>query len=354
MFARKKKPRLWAAVPFILLPVYLFFFPYPLGREAIVRPVWTLDPGKVPEAAGGTGEPRVFPFRAGNRFGYATSDGRLVYSDVVRYQVALSERGFINYGSRPDYVVFMDPQGGFQYGIQIFGYPVLDSSGEALYSIDTDLAGIKRLSFDGEVLWQAQFSSPMTSADVQADRVLIGLLDGRAMLFDAEGAIAFDIDPPGSRLPVILGTALASPGELALVSGIDPQNLVLARGEGYENIRSVSLGSDFRREMLLRFGPSGRFLYLEQEGAIVTIEPARDRRARLGIPGRLTTFAAGPEFAVAAAAGEGTVQLVVFRPMATRLAGAVLAAPAGWSMVSGNSLFVGLENRLLRADVVEE
>jgi hypothetical protein len=138
------------------------------------------------------------------------------------------------------------------------------------------------------------------------------------------------------------------------VSGIDPQTLVLVRGEDLQTVRSLPLSSDFRREVLLRFGPSGRFLYLEQEDALEVMEPLRERTARLELPGRLTSFAAGPRFAVAASSRGDTASLVVFRPMASAVARAAPARQVAWSMVSGTSLFVGLEDRLFRADVMEE
>jgi len=353
IFARKKKSRLWIAVPFLLLPLYLFFFPRPVGRETFLRPVWRLDL-RLEVAEGKTVEAGVFPFRVGKRFGYVTHDGRLLYGATARHQVALSEKGFINYGSRPDHVVFMDPGGGFEFSVQSYGYPLLDAGGEALYSVNTDLGGLKRLGPDGEILWQGEFSAPITSAALRGEECLVGLLDGRAVLYGPAGETLFRIDPSGSRIPVILGTALSVTGTAALVSGIDPQKLVLAQGERFETQRVVELASDFRREVALRFGPDGRFLYVEQENELMMFEPARERIARLPLPGRLKSLSAGREFAIAASGDAGTSRLAVFRPLAAPLAMASLPAASVWSTVSGRSLFVGLDEELLRADVVEQ
>jgi hypothetical protein len=364
IFTRKRKTRAWIAVPFLLLPLYLFFFPRPMGRELVLRPVWSLDLRRTAVAGEHGDETQgVFPFRAGKWFGYAHPDGRLLYKGVSRYRVALSVKGFINFGSRPDHVVFMDPGGGFQFSVQSFGYPLLDSTGEVLYSVNSDLSGLKRLSVDGEILWQGEFSSPMTSLALRGENCLIGLLDGRAALYGPAGETLYEIDPPGSRVPVILGTALADSGALALVSGIDPQNLILVQGERYETVRSTALASDFRREVVLSFGPGERFLYVEQEGELLVLEPGRERFARLPLPGRLRSFAAGREFAAAAAEAPGAeaaaaqlppARLVVFRPPASPLAVAALSEVPGWSRISDGSLFVGLDNELVRADVVEE
>jgi hypothetical protein len=247
----------------------------------------------------------------------------------------------------------MDPRGVFQYSLQSFGYPLLSPGGEALYSISTDLAGIKRVSVDGEIMWQAAFSSLITSLDLQEMRGLIGLLDGRALLFGGDGQLLFEIDPSGSRIPVILGTALAEDGQLALLAGIDPQTLILVSGEDGETVRSLQVESDFRREVLLSYGPGGRFLYLEQEEGLEILEPGRERRARLRLAGRLRSFAAGAEFAAAASQRGESGRLVVFRPLASPVAVASVGAAPEWSRISGSSLFVGYQNQLFRADLVE-
>ncbi|MBN1836911.1 MAG: hypothetical protein JW820_13740 [Spirochaetales bacterium] len=361
IFTRKRKSRTWIAISFVLLPLYLFLFPRPAGLETFLRPVWALDPRSAAVDGAAGGESEVLPFRAGSRFGYATFDGRLAYSAVVRHGVALSRSGFINYGSRPDHVVFMDPTGDFQYSVRSSGYPLLDVTGEMLYVVSTDLGGLRRVSQDGEVLWQGEFSSPMTSVALEGGQCLVGLLDGRATLFGPAGEILFEIDPPGSRIPVVLGTALAGTGSAALVVGVDPQNLILVGGERYESVQTVALGSDFRREVVLAFGPEGRFLYAEQEEEIMVLEPARERSGRLPLPGRLMSLSVGSEFAAAAAAAEdGTggrsrgLHLVVFRPLASTLAQARVAGATLWSRASERSLFLGLEQALLRADVVEQ
>ena len=353
IFTRRKKSRIWIAIALLLVPAYLFLFPLPAGRETMVKPVWGTDLRRA-DALGGEAAPDVFFFRAGMRFGYAGTDGRLVYSGLSRHRVTLSEKGFINYGSRPEHVVFMDPAGEFQFSVQSFGYPLLDSGGDALYSINTDLGGLKRLSPEGEILWQGEFSSPITSIALRGEDCLIGLLDGRATLFGPGGEILFAIDPSGSRVPVILGTALADGGELALVSGIDPQTLILVGGEQRESSRTIELGSDFRREVVLRFAPAGRFLYVEQEDGLLVLEQDRDRLTRLELPGRLESLAAGSRFAAAAFGAAGESTLVVFRPPAVTVAAASVPGDSVWTRISGPSLFVGLDDELLRADIVEE
>ena len=364
IFSRKRSSHGWVAVSFVLVPLYLVFFPYPGGKETLLIPVWALDlrhtapvEETAPEPVGEPAEhgEQVFAFRAGRRFGYARIDGRLVHSAVTRYQVTLSDRGFIDYSSRPDHLVFMSPEGVFEYSVQSFGYPLLEAGGEALYTINADLGGLRRLNADGETLWQAEFASPVTSIALHGEKCLVGLLDGRAALYGASGEAEFEIDPGGSRISVILGTALAETGDLALTAGIDPQTLILVRrrDDGYEVGRSLTLDSEFRREVILRFGPGGRFLYVEQQGAVQVVELAGKRSARLPVPGRLTGLIAGRRFAAAAAEQDGKTALVVFRPPDSTLAVASIPGTSVWGRIVGGSLIVGLEHELVRSDVVE-
>ncbi|GAH58254.1 unnamed protein product [marine sediment metagenome] len=85
-------------------------------------------------------------FRAGRQFGYFSLAGELHYIDRILYDVALSDSGFINFARISENIVFRDPNGDFQYGFKNYGYPVLDREGKRLFSVSTDLGGLKSIS----------------------------------------------------------------------------------------------------------------------------------------------------------------------------------------------------------------
>jgi hypothetical protein len=294
-------------------------------------------------------------FRAGHQFGFVRLDGELLHTGELHFGVALSETGFISYPRVGDNFIFQDPRGRLLFVASGYGYPVLDSSGERLYSISTDLTELKRLDRDGEALWSAGFFSPITALSLHLEECAVGLLDGTLKLFDREGRITQEYAPEGSRLPVILGTAL-NEGHLAVLSGIDPQRLsILERRNGtFVAAAAFDTGSDLRREARLAYTADGRFLAYELEGGLGLVELKRMHRAELKLAGRLLAVDGGPHgmLAVGARAGEGS-SLVLLRPLSSPLYSRSLGQAQVFLRFLGTHLLVGLPGRLLRADYLE-
>jgi hypothetical protein len=351
----RRRSRRYLILAFALGLLYLFLFPQPSGREGFFKPVWLrLVPGApAPPAAQASEERRQSWFKAGRHFGFVRLDGQVQYAAEVLHGVAFSELGFINYPRVADNFVFQDTTGRFQYGVRGFGYPVLDPSGELLYSVSTDLTELRRLDRDGEVLWSAGFFSPITTLALSGEECALGLLDGTLKLLDAGGRIAQDFLPEASRLPVILGAAL-TPGRLAVLSGIDPQRLTILerRGAQYAPVQTVATGSDLRREALMRFSADGRFLAYETDTGLALRELRRGAASHL--PGRLLGLSFSAEGLMAAGSREdGGSRLRVLRPLSSPLYECPLAVGDLFLRFLDGSLLVGFPGRLLRADYLE-
>ncbi len=355
---RRRRSRRYLIPALALGLLYPFLFPQPSGREGYFKPVWSLavpapagPPAHAAPAAGDEG--RQSWFRAGRQFGFVRLDGRLLYAAEVLHGVALSDLGFINYPRVADNFVFQDTAGRFQYGVRGYGYPVLDPSGELLYTVSTDLTELKRLDRDGEVLWSAGFFSPMTTLALGGGQCAVGLLDGTLKLLDSEGRIAQDFQPEPSRIPVILGAAL-SPGRLAVLSGIDPQRLTILerRGAQYAPLESLATGSDLRREALLDFTADGRFLAYETESGLALRDLRRG--ASSALPGRPLAFSSSAEGLLAVGSREGTgSRLRLLRPLDSPLYEQRLAAGDLFLRFLDGVLLLGIPGRLLRVDYLE-
>ncbi len=362
---RKRRSRRYLIPAFVLGVLYPFLFPQPSGLEGYFKPVWALAvpaaPGQAPasqapaaEAPAQAGsERRLSWFQAGRIFGFVRLDGQVQYSGEVLHGVTLSELGFINYPRVADNFVFQDTAGRFQYGVRGYGYPLLDPSGDLLYSLSTDLTELKRLDRDGEVLWSAGFFSPITTLALSGGECAVGLLDGTLKLLDAGGRIAQEFQPEASRIPVILGAALAPRG-LAVLSGIDPQRLTILerRGGQYAPVESLPTGSDLRREALMRFTADGRFLAYETDGGLALRDLHRGTEAAL--PGRLLALASADEglVAVGSREAEGS-RLRLLRPLSSTLYEQPLAAADLFLRFLDGTLLLGIPGRLLRADYLE-
>ncbi len=286
---RRKKSKGLILFAFVFLIFYIFLFPGLSGKELYLKPVWVRD---LEDGVGKGSEQPVFAFKMGQHFGYADLEGRIHYLDRVLYGVALAENGFINFPRITDNFVFQNTLGGFEFSFQSSGYPLLEGSGETLYMVTTDLSGIRQYSLEWDLIWSFEFSSAITSVSLDGRRCLLGLLDGRAKLIEPHGGITYEYSPEGApgggRIPVILATALRG-RQMALISGIDPQSLLLIgrKGGEFSYIHREILESDFRRELILQFSKDGRHLVFEQDGRVGLFDLARRRMHYISLPGRL-------------------------------------------------------------------
>lgn len=350
---RKHRSRRYLVLAFTLGLLYLFLFPQPSGREAFFKPIWSraIPPGPSAEADGP--EARLSWFKAGRHFGFVRLDGQVLHAAEVLHGVALSELGFINYPRVADNFVFQDPLGRFLYAVPGRGYPVLDPGGDLLYSVSTDLTELRRLDRDGEALWSVGFFSPITTLALSGGECAVGLLDGTLKLLDSGGKITQDFLPDSSRIPVILGAALA-PGRLAVLSGIDPQRLTLLekRGAQYSPIQTLDTGSDLRREALLGFLADGRFLACETDAGLALRDLRRAAASEL--PGRLLALSSTAAGLLALGSREGGgSRLRILRPLSSPLYERSLAAGDLFLRFLDGSLLLGFPGRLLRADYLE-
>lgn len=356
---RRKRAKLILAAVFSAA-FYLIFFPQPVGKEQFLVPVWALDlndavlPGK-----SSSGEDQLFYwFRIRERFGYVGMEGDLRYQDRLLYNVALSDGGFINFARIPENLVYRDPDGAFLYGIPSFGYPLLEPSGTRLYTVNTNLNGIKAWSGEGETIWKADFFSPLTSISLRGEECLLGLMEGKIMFFGPEGELLYEVVEAGSRLPVILATALRKDAEqLAWISGIDPQRLSIVnrKDSDFSLHYSLDLDSDFRREIILRYFEEGKFLLLEAPGGIKLLDLAKRRTYAATLPGEVREVALASErdmLVVGTGSGDGST-LLVFHPLNRQLYTKQLEGSDLFLKIIDNHLLVGLPYHLLRLDLQE-
>jgi hypothetical protein len=339
---------------------YLILFPQPVGKEQFLVPVWALDLNEAvsPGMSSSVENQSFHWFRIRDRFGYVGIEGDLRYQDRLIHNVALSNSGFINFARIPENLVYKNPDGAFLYGIPSFGYPLLEPSGTRLYTVNTNLSGIKAWSGEGETIWQADFFSPLTSISLKGEECLLGLLEGKIMFFGPEGELLYEVVEAGSRLPVVLATALRNDAEqLAWISGIDPQRLSIVnrKDSDFSLHYSLDLDSDFRREILLRYFEEGKFLLFEAPGGIKLLDLARRRIYAAALPDRVREVALASErdmLAVGTGSGAGST-LLVFHPLNRRLYAQQLESSDLFLKIIDNHLLVGLPYHLLRLDLQE-
>ncbi len=353
---RKKRPARVLFTALLLIVLYFLLFPYPLGRELTARPAWAVTvPEAAPPAPAGKAT-AVAPFQLGDRFGYVRSDGAVVYSAKALYRVALSETGFVNYTRLGTDWILQDTAGERVLAFSGNGYPFLSPDGARILNVKSDLSGLIELDRNGGVLWSRDFPALMTTASLRGDSLLVGLLNGSLLLLNRQGSPVFETAPAGSRIPVIMGSAVTPDGSLiAAVSGIDPQALTVLRrqGSGYAALARIALSSDFRREIRMSFSPDARYLLLEGEAGPGLFDPVTSTVSWTPLRGTLAgmSFPGAGRYAAFAARDGGRAALVVESPRGMAICREPFAARELSLGTLEGQLLLAWDGKLLRIDV---
>lgn len=350
---KKKNPGRLLLITFLVLISYFFLFPFPLGRELHLKPVWT----KELRAGNFNGKSENEPFtwlKTGEFFGYFNLAGDFYYVGRVFFDVALSNTGFVNFAKITENLVFIDNKGRFLFSFESYGYPVLSDQGERLFTVNTDLCGIRELNREGELLWQKEFATPITTLSIKEDYLLIGLLEGRFELLDREGLLEFEFTPTGSRIETILGVAEMQ-GRLAVISGIDPQQLSVfeKKDQGFAPIFTRNLDTDFRREVIIAFSEDGRYLLLEGFNEVSVLDMNKRSSYSLPTNGRLKHFSTANEILVTLSGVGGSTIFQVSGLPNQLLYSELLSTEDVFLRQIDEHLFLAINGHLVRIDVLE-
>jgi hypothetical protein len=372
---KKRKPLRGVLAALPLIVVYFLLFPYPLGREIVLRARWRVAlPAEGAAVASpsraGTGSAKTSaPFQLGDLYGFVSPDGELASLARTRFRVALSRRGSVVYSRIGGTWVLDGPSGQPLASFSGDGYPLLSPEGDRILLVKTDLTGLSELAESGDTVWTRDFPSLLASVAIAGDWLAAGLLNGSIALVDRRGAVVFEEAPAGSRLPATYGVAVtADGGRLAAVTGLGPQQLTLWRRsrDGYAASARVPLGSDFRREVRIAFAADGRSLACEAADAAAIVDAANGDRSLVPVRGRVTGLAfLGPAGGRAGtwlvAARDGAdAEIVAVRPPGAVLARVPLGRPATeaiargvwgpdspWVGTAGDTLLVAFAGSLL-------
>jgi hypothetical protein len=362
--ATKKRPIRLVLFSILVIVLYFAFFPYPLGKELVAVPAWVLD---LSSAAAGSlpmqplddgGTAQTVSFRHDTLFGYVTSTGRLTYLDRPYFQVALTDKGFINFSRLDTTWIFRNPKGEREFAFSGNGYPLLSRDAGRIFTVKTGVTGISELDTGGGVLWTRDFPCLISSISVASDFVLVGLINGGLQIIDGKGAVAAEAVLGQSRISVVFGCALSRDGGfIAAVSGIDPQYLTMLRKEG-ASLRVVSrtrLSSDFRREIRIAFSPDDRYIVFEGTGGAALFDPASQSLFGYSLAGGLAHYAFLPgRPVIALLGGSGTRrELEIVAPFSAPSSIETFTAETSSLESLGDALLLGIDGFLLKIDLEE-
>lgn len=348
----------------IFIPVYFFVFAERLSPELSVVPRWRVDvvPGQpgsgttrtLPSDQAQAAEP--IPFVAGNRYGYFLADGTIMFMADAANAVAVSDKAFVTVepGSQDGFV--RKPLGTEKIAIQ--DVRPFFSAGR-LFSASADGTGVSSFDGNGHLQWSYTFPCQISAFASSKSLIVGGTVDGWLEGVNADGTKAFEFAPGGSRLPVILGTAVSPSGAwVAAMSGIDRQRLiVLSRGDSKYRVQSHRyLDSDYREPVRLVIMSDERLvLYRRPDGIGVW---SVDGKVDEVLPVKADDFDASIDtdldvVYLTAKQGKRT-ELAVFRRPASLLGTIALPDSSEYVRIMGSSAFVGGRSWLARFDFVED
>jgi len=290
-----KRRYLWV-IGLVCFIAYFFIAARPVQEETVLAPRWltSLEPDyliTLGEFSANSGQ--ILPFRLGSRFGFIGDDGHFIINEVAEGNVSISENLWALYMGNPPYARIMNPRNELVLEIENpQGYPLfLD---DRVFIVGSDQSSLTSVSFDGEELWRHDFRSPITSIAAAGGRVLAGTLDGAIELLDFHGRALFPpFEPGGSRLPIILGTAISGDAtRLALISGIDNQRFLLLEqaGDTFRVVYHAFIGVGFRRPVHISFADNDRKVIFEREGGLGIFDIASRVSIKLPLEGEIVTL----------------------------------------------------------------
>jgi hypothetical protein len=202
----------------------------------------------------------IVPFSTSIKYGYFKKDGTLIMVRNLRSNVAMDERGWIEYDKSPSTMMLYSIGGSDSRIVHALGYPFFRTGRR--FILRSDQKAISEMDQLGEILWSREFPSIITAFAVGKTIAVVGLLDGSLHEVNNKGEEIVEIRPTGSKVQCIYGTAVSDDGNiLTLVSGQEPQMFLVFRKEasGFKLIKSQTLKPETQSSCAMGFSSDNGF-----------------------------------------------------------------------------------------------
>lgn len=183
-------------------------------------------------------------------------------------------------------------------------------------------------------------------------------MDGSLVALDGAGAAALDFAPGGSRIAGVYGVAVSPDGLLvAAITGADKQRLVVLekRSAAYRVTYHRYLASDYRRPVSMAFTGDGRRLAYESPSGVGIYDRSSRGESVVSVPAaaRLGQTARGGDFMVFLSGSGEDKRLLCTALPDRRIVDLPLKAKLAFADSRGDSLFLGLDDTIVRMDLKE-
>jgi hypothetical protein len=280
---RKKRKKI--GLLFILI-VYIFISPEKEGRIFKILPQWIIDKNDS-VTADKKGDADI-PFKMGNIFGYFNKEGKVTLRDKVFYGVTQTDDYFINYSSITDQLVIVDSKGEFVNSVPTTGYPYFHN--DRLFLISTNRKKISEINLEGDVLWENENLSEVTSLDANGEYVIAGYVNGDVIIVNPDNNVEKMFKPDLSRINTVYSTGLSDNSEYAaVISGVEPQYMLLFRKnhDKYTRIFSYQFVSSLRHSRITDFTYDNKYLYFGSQNTFYCYDIEKRKLNKIPVNDRL-------------------------------------------------------------------
>ncbi len=340
----------------IFLLIYVFIAVKPVAPEFFFQPVWTTTLPESPLAFDSTA---AFPdtaeaFILGDRFGYFTPEGTILFSRQFEAMVSASNRAWCAYPTDVKTTEVFQPNGTKLFTLNGAGFLHLDR--ERAYLFLPGGNGLSQISESGTVLWTYENTAPITAFNSSPSGTVVGYADGKLVCLDADGSEKMSFFPGGSDQQVILGAAISEDGSMiACVSGIDKQRFLLLKytGNHYKVATHLWLEGNLKRQAFVAFEENAETVLFETQGALGLLDTASLRSHFIPAAGQILTAGRHSEdgvFVVLAKNGNEYTLSAVEKPD-HQLAATTFTANNAFLIQRGQSVFLGIDRSISRLDI---
>ncbi len=343
-------------LPLIFVLCYIVFTGRDILPEVSLVPRWTRSVDREVRAPADKFVHSI-PFTFSGRFGYFLPDGTILASEKTLYDVAIDEKGFVNYSSVNNSLLVRSPDGTIEGSVLFPGYPFFLNGRRFVISPDENT--LAEINTDGDVLWHSTFSSLVTGISVKDGYVFVGTLNDGAVLLGEKGKRIYTFVPDVSRINIIYGVSVSRRGKrLLVVSGIDPQIITILekKGNTYKSDYSLELASPLRHHVLCGFSEGGKYALIERSKSVMLLNIQKKDIMTIRQEGMLQTYHLRtihePLFIVSETTGRNIFSS--FTGKGTKIFSFSLSGGIPYFHVDSSSLYIGLGERLVKLDMVEQ
>ncbi len=183
----------------------------------------------------------LVPFIGDSMLGYLDAAAGKLYAKPYQERAVIDARGWITYDRLATNVQLYGTDGKGK-ALQAFAYPWFKASWRIL--VRADQMGIARIDEEGRILWEKEFSMPITALDASSFVLAIGLLDGSLYILDTQGKSVFLSQEDFHEVRTVYGVAVSDDSKyVAVLKGLSPQKIETYRrsASSYVKISESSL-----------------------------------------------------------------------------------------------------------------